>query len=249
MKNQYVGDVGDYGKYALLRFFLNKGIRLGVNWYLTPDIVGNKDGHKRDYLDKPVYEKIDPDFLKLMRGLQGKEDRMVSRVKELGILDGAIFYDRILDTSDRNKWDKTMFRKQWHRAALEALEECQLIFADPDNGLSPEPDDKFILPDEIEDYFTTWGHDIVYYHHRDRSPQSDWLDTISFMGKYLLQARIIALTFHPYEQRAYIFVLHEKTYEKYERLIDEFLVTNWGTIPVTSKKEPVFEKVEFEKDR
>ena len=35
MKNQYVGDIGDYGKYGLLRFLAEKGIRIGVNWYLT----------------------------------------------------------------------------------------------------------------------------------------------------------------------------------------------------------------------
>ena len=181
MKNQYVGDVGDYGKYALLRFFLGKGIRLGVNWYLTPDIKGNKDGHKRDYLNKSVYKEIDPGFLELMNGLQDKSDRKVSRVKEFGILDGAVFYDEVLDTSAGNKWNKVMVRKNWHRAAQKALEECQLIFADPDNGLSPDLDDKFILPDEIEDYFISGGHDIVYYHHRDRSSVSDWHETISFM--------------------------------------------------------------------
>jgi hypothetical protein len=30
MKNQYVGDIGDYGKYGLLRFLANRGIRIGV---------------------------------------------------------------------------------------------------------------------------------------------------------------------------------------------------------------------------
>ncbi len=37
MKNQYVADIGDYGKYGLLRFLARKGIKVGVNWYLTPD--------------------------------------------------------------------------------------------------------------------------------------------------------------------------------------------------------------------
>ena len=35
MKNQYVGDIGDYGKYALLHMFAAAGERVGVNWYLT----------------------------------------------------------------------------------------------------------------------------------------------------------------------------------------------------------------------
>lgn len=37
MKNQYLTDLGDYGKYGLLRFLTGKGVRIGVNWYLTPD--------------------------------------------------------------------------------------------------------------------------------------------------------------------------------------------------------------------
>ena len=29
MKNQYVGDIGDYGKYSLLRAFSEAGVRVG----------------------------------------------------------------------------------------------------------------------------------------------------------------------------------------------------------------------------
>lgn len=37
MKNQYVGDIGDYGKYGLMRFLRDAGVSIGINWYLTPD--------------------------------------------------------------------------------------------------------------------------------------------------------------------------------------------------------------------
>ena len=39
MKSQYIGDIGDYGKYGLLRFLESNGIRLGVNWYMTPEVL------------------------------------------------------------------------------------------------------------------------------------------------------------------------------------------------------------------
>ena len=32
MKNQYFGDVGDYGKYGLLRFIAKRGVSIAVNW-------------------------------------------------------------------------------------------------------------------------------------------------------------------------------------------------------------------------
>ena len=44
MKNQYVGDIGDYGKYSLLRAFTDAKVKVGVNWYLTENDK-NKPGH------------------------------------------------------------------------------------------------------------------------------------------------------------------------------------------------------------
>ena len=52
MKNQYIGDIGDYGKYGLLRFMANRGIKIGVNWYLTEN-GGSSDGRFTDYLNRP----------------------------------------------------------------------------------------------------------------------------------------------------------------------------------------------------
>ena len=49
MKVQYFGDVNDYRKYALLRLIANTGLKIGVNWLLTPD-DGRTDGNKRGYL-------------------------------------------------------------------------------------------------------------------------------------------------------------------------------------------------------
>ena len=37
MQNQYVGDIGDFGKYGLLRAISGDPLRLGVVWYLFPD--------------------------------------------------------------------------------------------------------------------------------------------------------------------------------------------------------------------
>ena len=50
MKDQYVGDIGDYGKYGLLRYLNGCGLKIGVNWYLTPD-DGRSDGNHTEYLE------------------------------------------------------------------------------------------------------------------------------------------------------------------------------------------------------
>ena len=54
MKNQYFGDVGDYGKYAMLRYLANDGIKIAVNWYLMPDckifVITYHKGTQRSYI-------------------------------------------------------------------------------------------------------------------------------------------------------------------------------------------------------
>ena len=59
MKNQYVGDIGDYGKYSLLRFLSLHGIRIGINWYLTEN-DHSSDGRFTDYLSKESERVFDP---------------------------------------------------------------------------------------------------------------------------------------------------------------------------------------------
>ena len=48
MQNRYTGDVGDFGKYGLLRALtqpeMQEETKLGVVWYLNPDEAGNQDG-------------------------------------------------------------------------------------------------------------------------------------------------------------------------------------------------------------
>ena len=56
MKNQYVGDIGDYSKLGLLRAINKADFSLGINWYLTPDELSHSktitDGKYTDYLKK-----------------------------------------------------------------------------------------------------------------------------------------------------------------------------------------------------
>ena len=68
MKNQYVGDIGDYGKYGLLRFLANQGIKLGINWYLTAD-DGSRDGKFTDYLNQSSERVYDPELFDALRAV------------------------------------------------------------------------------------------------------------------------------------------------------------------------------------
>jgi hypothetical protein len=51
MQNRYVGDVGDFAKYGLLRqLTMDDQLHLGVIWYLFDDETHNSDGRHVTYL-------------------------------------------------------------------------------------------------------------------------------------------------------------------------------------------------------
>lgn len=70
MQNRYVGDIGDFGKYHLLKSLCSgnddKGdLSLGVVWYLVPDENHNEDGKHIRYLEQSAsnlarFRKGDP---------------------------------------------------------------------------------------------------------------------------------------------------------------------------------------------
>jgi hypothetical protein len=70
VKDQYVGDVSDYRKYALLRAHTKgSSLNLGICWMLTPDDGGN-DGNHLQYLATPERCKPqDPELFDLLKGI------------------------------------------------------------------------------------------------------------------------------------------------------------------------------------
>ena len=243
MKNQYIGDIGDYGKYGLLRFLESKDVRLGINWYMMDD-DGKTDGSLNAYLDNEAFKTYDE---KLFRKLQRITPRDCNKVKapviedieHAGLLENAILFRASLSFKDVHNWrDRIQKRDEWHRDALDALLDADLIFADPDNGLmdirkGKKQAAKYILPCEIEDYFYR-GQDVVYYHHRTRQSKEKWLQVMRSMG-YLKGSRLLAISFHRWSNRAYIFVVHKERENAYQELIREFLASPWGAHKIDNK--------------
>ena len=69
MKNQYFGDIGDYGKYGLLKFLGEHDVKSAVNWYLTKDEENKPgDGKFTKYLEKDEeYLKYDQDLFCILQ--------------------------------------------------------------------------------------------------------------------------------------------------------------------------------------
>lgn len=76
VKHQYVGDINDYRKYALLRALSANGHnRIGVCWMLTPD-DGGVDGGKLGYLQQPErFRLFDPELFDILAHAASEPDR------------------------------------------------------------------------------------------------------------------------------------------------------------------------------
>src|SRR5512133_1452096 len=127
MKNQYVGDVNDFAKYALLRV-LGQRLRLLVCWMLTPD-DGSSDGRHLSYLCRPEhYERYDPDLFRKLGGLIARGERSVMSIERERLVPGARFYSHILR-------DDLVERRRYFEGLGRPARGSDVVFFDPDNGL------------------------------------------------------------------------------------------------------------------
>ena len=97
MQDRYVGDVGDFGKYGLLRSLCRgdehgAALRLGVLWYGFDgdDSAATNDGRHTDYLFVPsrherLLRQCDPDLSEKMLHLVNN-DRLVAAVEANHVL-------------------------------------------------------------------------------------------------------------------------------------------------------------------
>ena len=234
MKNQYVGDIGDYGKFGLLRFLANHGIKIGINWYLTVDDTSS-DGKFTNYLKKPADRLYDSELYDTLQEFAFRSDKTVKMIEYSGIIQGAEFFGEILKTSDLELKARIGNRRLWFNNSTLMLEDSELIFADPDNGISftktacTKDGEKYILPEEVCEYYHG-GKNVVFYCHKGRRRQEDWEQTKIEMRKYLRDAQILAVTCHRGTQRSYIFVLHPDCYHRYEQILKMFLDSPWGAM-------------------
>lgn len=133
MQDRYAGDVGDYFKLGLLRA-LAPGRRLGVAWYFHPDEAHNSDGRHTGYLSNPErWRHLDPELFDALQRLVAGI-RSVAAIEHAGLLD-ATFHRTEVPSEGNGRFARAADRSRWFAEVEEALRPCDLVFADPDNGL------------------------------------------------------------------------------------------------------------------
>jgi hypothetical protein len=179
MQDRYFGDVGDYGKYGLLRAVAGERsgapLRLGVVWYLTDNKIHNNDGKHVGYLAQSRFRQCDPELFDALREV-ANEPRRVGHVEDRGILPSSTrFYRSLLNLSAVGAAGRSSVRAEWYAGALDATAGTDVVFCDPDNGISERPEvlrsgrgAKFVGLEELAGFFRR-GQSLIVYHHADRS--------------------------------------------------------------------------------
>ena len=174
MQHHFVGDVGDFGKYGLLRALTGvwpesePRLTLGVVWYLPAGSIGSAaDGQKLTYLNQPHrFRGCDPRLYDALGQLLEGGDRSLGAVESNGILgDGAIFFEGPVPQD-------SLSRERWLQDAVEAVRGRDVVFLDPDKGLAPRStgpsSTEHTYAHELKPLVQS-GQTVVVYHHLGRT--------------------------------------------------------------------------------
>jgi len=208
MQDRYAGDVGDYVKLALLRA-LSPGMKLGVAWYLYPDEGHNEDGKHTAYLDSPLrWRELDSVLFDRLQMVVAQE-RSAAALESCGALD-ATFSRKILDHGHLPRGLRSEARAAWFEDIRKALDGCDLLFADPDNGLTDDQPSrrgsaKFGKQLPLHEALSlAAGRTAVIYHHNSRFKGGHDLEVDHWRS--MLGSNSIAVRANAYSCRTFFIV-------------------------------------------
>jgi hypothetical protein len=225
MQDRYVGDVGDFGKYGLLRALSGPSngkpaLSLGVVWYLVPAEGNNGDGSKIQYLTLPAdraafFRECDPALFDTLREVVAGGSRSTEMVRDASVLPtGTTFFAEPLTFTslERNGKARRSYREAWLQGACEATQKCELVFLDPDNGIgktiAPHAKQgvKYTYPAEVS-AFLDRGQSVVVYHHLGRQGTAREQMKRQF-GHFTQRAEwsVFALLYHRGTARAFFII-------------------------------------------
>ena len=225
VRHHFVGDVGDFGKYGLLRALTGAWpaaeprLSLGVVWYLPGGATGSADdGQKLSYLNQPSrFRSCDPRLYDALGQLFDGGGRSLGAVEASGILgDGTVFFDGPVP---QDQWS----RQRWFQRAVQAVQGRDVVFLDPDKGLAPPSaglsSTEHAYVRELE-AFVRRGQTVVVYHHLGRTAthpvqMRDWAERLA--RELRLDAKPHVLWYRKGTARAYFVIpadAHAKTIDE-----------------------------------
>ena len=251
MQNRYVGDIGDFGKYGLLRALcgcpeappLGHPLRLGIVWYLYPNESHNADGKHIGYLsctsvNHVRFRACDPPLYDSLRRLVAANTRHVVGVRKGRIFPSdTAYYERSLSyTLKESRRSRQAIHRDWFDGSLQATAGADVLFVDPDNGISETMDPlrkngpKSVYMDDLCQ-FVGRGQSLVIYHHLGRRGTA--VQQIEYWAK-ALQSNLDmprlpwSLWYHRGTARAYFIVAQDHHRSVLESRLASFLDSPWS---------------------
>ena len=238
MQDRYTGDVGDFGKYGLLRAITQpeiaktggRSLKLGVVWYRYPDEEHNEDGKHTLYLERHKrddYRSCDPELYDCLAEIVSRR-RAISEVEKSNILGSNVRF-----FSERCPRGPIEERRKWHRKALNDLRRSSVVFLDPDNGLRDDfrkgASAKHAYLCEVLDYLDQ-GCAVVLYHHLGRfGPHDEQIRgrAGSLATRLGGSHRVAALRYRRGTSRAFFVIWPIGLDELFARRLTEFCEGPW----------------------
>jgi hypothetical protein len=236
MRDSYVADVGDFGKYALLNALAGDDLRLGVLWCRNVLAEATQDGR---FIVYPKLRECDPALHdKLLQILEGNRRTLVE-VEKRGVLPSATqFYGDPIPApqaaclSPARRDAQTRLRGAWFAAGFERLSETQLVFLDPDTGLAGSRVQrhcrnavKYVFTDEVTDWRGR-SQSVILYQHQQRKPMRE---QVAEQRKALgVASDGLAVSFNRLSVRIYYILPAEDHRDLLSERLNRFLAGTWG---------------------
>jgi len=214
LQNRYTGDIGDFGKFLLLKHLFADD-PIATIWYLYPDESNNTDGsHTVEEGNIRVYQHchtLDPIMSERFNTFHQETLRHVELFETYPVLpNGRYFKEIILGEGDA-------YRKAWLERSLAFIQETHssVVCLDPDNGIEPSSmaklslfkQGKYATYEEIEHFFTLISvkHLVIYQHfHRQCSHEAQMQEAkAKFETLYEGRAVITIIRHNPVQARFY----------------------------------------------
>ena len=131
MQDRFVGDIGDFGKYGLLRALTGiypplppeERLSLGVVWYY-------REEKGLDYLrESEKYRICDEDLFPQLSKIVAGSTRTIAEIEKSGILGSETSFYSNPVPQGKNQ------RESWLSNALKLTKGNDIVFIDPDNGI------------------------------------------------------------------------------------------------------------------
>ena len=252
MQNRYVGDIGDFGKYGLLRALCSDNepyevpsLPLGVIWYLVPDEGHNGDGKFVQYLNpssgnQQAFRDCDHALYDTLGEIVWSGARNVTAIRDKGILpsetrffDVPLTFAGLRGAGVRALERRIELRTIWIENALQATAGSQVVFLDPDNGFEVKVGPhqprgpKYTYFKEMVPFVWRGQTLVVYQHIARQGSAKDQITRRLLQIKDQLLRPAFALLYHRGSARAFFVIPAESHRNVLLARLDSFLRTPW----------------------